>query len=343
MNSPIDRQEEIEQYARDVRAALADIPEADRAELLEDLEDHLAEVSAESDEPLVSRLGLPVEYATELRAAYGTGTVRTRRSVRDTAAGTFQSMEARLREKVDDSAALRSGWGFLKEFRSVWWIVRAWVAALLLWRFWDDDWHTRPRGAAQWAVLILFVVASIALGRLSRAHAKGAPRVLIIGLNGLAIALLVAIQANLGLTQLASRDISQVAVAEPEAAAQPAEWQDLANLYPYSKDGKPLQDILLYNQDGYPLQLPYEGYGYELERCGSKPPITNSYPLPLRRQDDSGTEPTPGPSCVPGTPMPTPKPRPSAIPMPSPSDAPTADPTPVASPPTPTPTSTPTR
>lgn len=331
MSSPIERQEEIGQYAEDVRAALADIPEADRAELLEDLEDHLAEVAAESDEPLVDRLGTPAAYATELRAAYGTGTVRTRRSVRATATGTFQSMESRLREKVDNSAVLRAAWSLLKEFRSLWWIVRAWVAALLLWRFWDDDWHARPWGAAQWMVLVVFVVASIALGQWSRARPERSPRVLIIGLNGLALVLLFSIQVNLGLTQLAPEAISEMALAKPSgtAAAPAPEAQDLANIYPYSKDGKPLKDILLYDQSGYPLQLNYEAHGYQLDRCGSPPPIANSYPLPLRQPDDSMMEPTPGASCEPGSPMPAP----------TPSDGPTFTPTPT---PTPTPTSTPT-
>ncbi|KAB2344010.1 HAAS signaling domain-containing protein [Actinomadura rudentiformis] len=333
MSSPIERQEEIAQYAQDVRAALADVPEADRAELLEDLEDHLAEVAAESDEPLANRLGTPAAYATELRAAYGTGTVRTRRSVRATATGTYQSMESRLRAKVEGSPAFGAVWNFLKEFRSLWWIVRAWVAALLLWRFWDDDWHARPWGAAQWMVLVVFVVASIALGQWSRAHPDRSPRALIIGLNGLAVLLLVGIQVNLGLTHLASRGIEKIGVmAAPSVAESPSAAPDVANLYPYSKDGKPLKDILLYDQDGRPLQLDYEAHGYQLDRCGSPPPIANSYPLPLRQQDDPDMEPTPGPSCVPGSPMPAPKS----------SDGPTFTPTPTPAP-TSTPTPTPTR
>ncbi|MFI0450952.1 HAAS signaling domain-containing protein [Actinomadura sp. 6N118] len=331
MSSPIERQEEIGQYAEDVRAALADIPEADRAELLEDLEGHLAEVAAESDEPLVNRLGTPAAYATELRSAYGTGTVRTRRSVRASATGSFQSMETRFREKVDGSRVLSAVWAFLKEFRSLWWIVRAWAAAVLLWRYWDDDWHADPWGAAQWTTLAAFVVASIALGQWSRARPDRSPRVLIVGLNGLALLLLFSIQVNLGLTQLASGNISQMGVGEarPSTATAPQSsvWE-VANLFPYSKDGKPLKDILLYDQDGRPVQLDYEAHGYQLDRCGSPPPIANSYPLPLR-QDDPNMEPSPSPSCVPGSPMPAPKPSgdPTATPTPTPSSTPTPTPT----------------
>src|SRR3981081_3185641 len=58
-------------YAAAVRAALAPLPESERESLLEDLEDHLAEVASESDVPLLERLGKPEDYAAELRSAYG--------------------------------------------------------------------------------------------------------------------------------------------------------------------------------------------------------------------------------------------------------------------------------
>src|SRR3978361_734234 len=51
--------------------ARADVP-ADRAEeLLDDLEEHLAEVAADDDAPLQFRLGSPDAYASELRIAAG--------------------------------------------------------------------------------------------------------------------------------------------------------------------------------------------------------------------------------------------------------------------------------
>lgn len=42
---------EVRAYAREVRAALADVPADRLAELLDDLEDHLVEVAAEGGEP----------------------------------------------------------------------------------------------------------------------------------------------------------------------------------------------------------------------------------------------------------------------------------------------------
>lgn len=62
---------EVRAYARQVRAALVDVPAERLAELLDDLEEHLVEVAAEGGEPLVDRLGPPAEYAAELRRAAG--------------------------------------------------------------------------------------------------------------------------------------------------------------------------------------------------------------------------------------------------------------------------------
>jgi hypothetical protein len=68
------RLDDVTAYAAAVRAALADLPAAARADLQDDLESHLAEVAAESDAPLRERLGPPEAYAADLRAAYGVQT-----------------------------------------------------------------------------------------------------------------------------------------------------------------------------------------------------------------------------------------------------------------------------
>jgi hypothetical protein len=61
----------VARYAAAVRAAVADLGDEERAQLLDDLEAHLQEVAAESGTPLTERLGPPEAYAAELRAAYG--------------------------------------------------------------------------------------------------------------------------------------------------------------------------------------------------------------------------------------------------------------------------------
>jgi hypothetical protein len=80
---------DVARYAAAVRAALADLEAGERESLLEDLEQHLAEVGADSDAPLATKLGAPEKYAAELRAAYGArkpggqaGLLRNRRRYR---------------------------------------------------------------------------------------------------------------------------------------------------------------------------------------------------------------------------------------------------------------------
>ena len=61
----------VARYAAAVRAAVADLGDEERAQLLDDLEAHLQEVATETGAPLTERLGPPEAYAAELRAAYG--------------------------------------------------------------------------------------------------------------------------------------------------------------------------------------------------------------------------------------------------------------------------------
>ena len=63
--------DEVAGYAAEVRAQFADLPDAESADLLEDLEDHLREVAAEDAGTLRERLGAPAAYARELRQAAG--------------------------------------------------------------------------------------------------------------------------------------------------------------------------------------------------------------------------------------------------------------------------------
>src|ERR1700674_1647339 len=70
---------DVAPHAAAVRSALASLPEAERASLLEDLENHLAEVAGESDLSLEERLGKPEDYAVELRSAYGSNAPNVKR------------------------------------------------------------------------------------------------------------------------------------------------------------------------------------------------------------------------------------------------------------------------
>ncbi|WP_436501427.1 HAAS signaling domain-containing protein [Actinokineospora sp. HUAS TT18] len=70
MNGTTDTRPGLDEYLARVRAALADLPADELAEVLEDIEPHVTEVFGEPGDP-VDRLGSPEEYAAELRAAGG--------------------------------------------------------------------------------------------------------------------------------------------------------------------------------------------------------------------------------------------------------------------------------
>src|SRR5436309_1919 len=118
---------DVARYAAAVRGALSNLPAAKRDVVLEDLEDHLAEVAAESGLPLASRLGPPEEYAAELRAAYGAGHQASRLRF------------PRIRRLLRGALFQLSGWrsyhavrDYLPELRPAWWVLRAYLAVLVL-------------------------------------------------------------------------------------------------------------------------------------------------------------------------------------------------------------------
>jgi hypothetical protein len=116
------RTDEVAGYAAEVRAALAGIPAAERDELLDDLDDHLLEVAAESDSPLRDRLGAPREYAAELRAAYGTDGPGPGPRERMRALGTTIARTRAWHEVKD----------LLPELRVLWWALRGHLAAVVV-------------------------------------------------------------------------------------------------------------------------------------------------------------------------------------------------------------------
>ena len=62
---------DVRDYLAAVMRELADLPPAERDDLLDDLDDHLHEVLAEGEGSLEQRLGPPAMYAAELRTSAG--------------------------------------------------------------------------------------------------------------------------------------------------------------------------------------------------------------------------------------------------------------------------------
>ncbi|QYC45035.1 hypothetical protein Nocox_37410 [Nonomuraea coxensis DSM 45129] len=296
------------QYARAVREAVGDHP--DREELLEDLDDHLAEIAAESPGlPLEDRLGPPARYAEELMAAYG-GRAQSRR----TRGFRPRAWAARAHAALLRHGPYRTVADFLPELRPGWWVLRGYLLAMLLVSLYGYR-RAVPENPADWAVVAALVWASVWLGR----RRGGRPAVLLAGgVNALAALALFA-----GLVAVKPLDHEPAPVAHDAPISRSVVLVDsqssgLANIRPYAKDGTPLTDVYLYDQDGNPVITDPASQGYTVDRsCGE--PVLNRYPLPLKKESFEA-EPTPS-----ETPAACPTANPTVSPTVSPAVTPGAE------------------
>jgi uncharacterized membrane protein len=167
----VNQVDEVAEYVVEVRAALADLPPRAREELLEDLPAHLAEVAAEGDGPLRSRLGPPARYAAELRATVEIGP--SGRSA--TAAWLATAATARVQLRAADvrlgkAIGYAKASDYLRLLVPAWWLLRGYLVAMAVAYALDiETMGLLPRvgGGMPTAYLMLaaFMVGSIWLGR----------------------------------------------------------------------------------------------------------------------------------------------------------------------------------
>ena len=259
---------DVEAYAAVVRGALADLSTAQRELLVEDLEEHLAEIAAEVDGPLAERLGDPLTYAAELRSSAGFDALGSPR-------------RARLHGRVDDWRAgvvrrleAQRGWAptvaFVPTLRPAWILLRGYLAVMLVSALVNDNSRygffphltnhlVELTGVAG---IVLGVSASLWLDRRQRRGLGRFARCAIV----LASAAVVIFGFDWAL-HVQSLDQGYDAGGQgelaptPMATAAPADGQPTAdltsvtNLYAYGADGQPLDNVRLYDQDGQPIVL----------------------------------------------------------------------------------------
>jgi hypothetical protein len=235
-------QPEVAAYLAAVRRALADVPADERDELLADVEASLLESGGEA-------LTRPPEtFASELREAAGLDPVsRT--------PGRLDALLERLRRAAGDTR--------LRELAPIWWIVRAYVAVAVLAMLSGSGW---PLGAGGFgagtlsgtsgpgSVLLLLAgcVASVWLGLRSRDWSRTPARMLAVANVALALALVPVALDSIDKLDSHSSSYETIEVPTPGLALDGVQ---VTNLYPYSRDGELLQDVLLYTDDGRPLDL----------------------------------------------------------------------------------------
>jgi uncharacterized membrane protein len=270
-------------YAAAVRSALASLPENERASLLEDLEDHLAEVAGESDLSLEERLGSPDDYAAELRSAFRAGgnTVSVKRR------GLFRDRSVALLKAVSGTQSFRELRALLPELAPGWWVLRAYLAVLFLAFVFRGDRNLRPipnpfssLGLLEIVAMVVAIVVSVRLGRRglpANRVWRGAFLVANVGIALLALPVLVSM-GTATLYYYPSADSSDPYFSSVSAGY----YVGVTNIYPYSRDGKALKDVLLYDQDGNPVIPAKAGIDTDVPVGADGLPIPNAYPLSQR-------------------------------------------------------------
>ena len=252
-------QDEIAAYVTAVRAALADLPEATREELLEDLPEHLAEIRAEDTVTLTDRLGTPEAYARELRAAAGfvggfpdppRSSWVTPDELRDHARRVLGPVDVRLGPLLGYARASE----FLALLRPAWWVLRGYLAAMALAYLLDDNSGSLgllPRvGGSELLALVLLgacVVGSIGLGRRGRRLGPWPRYALYSGTTFLAVFAL----AGFATADSSVRDPGYQDVSSYDSNP----YSSIDDVFVYDADGRLVRDARLFDQNGEPIQL----------------------------------------------------------------------------------------
>jgi HAAS domain-containing protein len=311
----------IEHYLAGMRAALDDLPPNEVAEIMEDVEAHVAELSTElgENETIEQRLGSPEQYAQELRqaagypprterlpvttkkkllsrpraAAWGLGIatgvtlvagtatlkepailllpavilVLSLALVHDRGPTQQEVMDLPETRKIQEWLTPAEGTPgeraltYLKSLQPAWWLVRAGLlglGAVLL--------------ASRDITAFLFIAGIAVLSVFAGPRAKIDRRWLWFSLpaSALAVGLLV---------QVIDVTEDNLAYNSARQSYQAPTVETYQNIYAYDENGKLLTNVLLYDQDGNPINAPQQYYGCR----GSDPqPMipANRYPRP---------------------------------------------------------------
>lgn len=272
--------DEVAGYAAEVRAQFADLSDAESAELLEDLEDHLSEVAAEDAGTLRERLGAPAAYARELRQAAGlpepgegsgsggpAGGAKARRTLRFRARSKVRGAVAEAERQIRVNPAGAAVLDFLPSLRPAWWVLRGWVVARVLQVMTTDvdPWHDFsliPRVGYSTLIgalmLVAAIVGSVYVGR--RTFSGGWRGRLVTASQGALVVFTVAmalsaIQAENDDANTAAWGRGPSPVSALSQARLSEDGQPVTNLYVYDQSGKLLNGVLVYDQDGRPVNL----------------------------------------------------------------------------------------
>lgn len=286
MNGTTLERPEVAAYLDAVRSRLADLPAEERDDLVADVEASLIE---SGEAPRLS----PQEFAAELREAAGLAP--------EASPSAQPSFLESLRAWLASERA--SSWrATARELAPIWWLVRAYVAvaviALAVGWGWPVGSGTSGNSISfgqSVVALILAAAMSIWLGLRGRRSPVPYRRVAVVANAGLALALVpVALHS---LDRLSLRHPAPIVVPE-QLPGLALDGVQIRNLYPYSREGALLFDVLIYDELGRPVSIT-SGPDDTLRRVltgANGEAILNSFPI---RYYDPGTKTVARPGLAP--------------------------------------------
>lgn len=311
---------EVSAYVGLVRLALDDLAPEDLEDLTGGLEADLAELAAESEEPLIARLGEPSGYADELRSA----------------AGFPPRAFAQVAPKVRWWTRARESWAtrwasartehpWLEKLRPVWWLFRGAVAAWVL---------LGVLGLGSRSVLLLIGAGLSFWAGLHQDGWQGWRRGVVTAANVLAVVMVLPVLA----TWPSQRGAAEAAYVEyvPETGVF-VEGETVAGLYVYDGRGERVDGARIFTDQGAPVRLdpwvlPWADDGVDEEVLLDTFPVDSGLVNGWAGSRESGWTPPiligPAPGFLaPDTTAPTPAPTSTAGPSAAPTDAPADAPT----------------
>ena len=285
---------EAQHYLDGVATALADLPDEDRADLLDELAVHVDELVAESEVPLAERLGSPADYAAELRASAGLPPTRARGR-----AGSCLFARVRAARARPDVLAVEQ---FFAALRPMWWVVRAWVVVALLALPNQPRWSSPlllvpviGNGFVGFVLLAAAVVISVQWGR-KPPTPRSRLRWLVVATNVVAVLGFVPVLAALN-DEAHDNDYRYYVDRVPPRHGVWASGQRVRNLYAYDAAGDPLTDVRLYDERGraIELELAHEGDRRQVLDVQGRL-VDNAFPYRYVEPGGTTTAPSSGPT-----------------------------------------------
>ena len=241
--------QDAERYLKDVAPHLAALPAEERADLLDDLAQHLREIAAEEGPPLAERLGPPEAYAAELLASAGV--------VPDGRPSAPLLVRAgRMIERGRQSWAGQELARLSPVLRPAWWVARAYLAVSLLAGVQGegDGVVPIPELAGSQLIGLLAILAAIPLSvRLGERSLRRGGRLLLAGAHVVLAIYGLSLLDDAGSTPIRYVDAYGPPTYADRGCLAAASGQPITNLYAYDTDGRLLDPVLLFDQDGQPV------------------------------------------------------------------------------------------